>query len=73
MGIGPKSLFKSYANTNNYPRNSLHKKYGIFKDSRLNLIALMAVDGAVSTAKEAVSHGGCKDSGDGGDKLLQPQ
>ena len=72
MGIGPKSLFKSYANINNYPRNSLHKKYGIFKDGRLNSIALIAVDGAVSMAKEAASHGGCKDSSDRGDKLLQP-
>jgi len=37
------------------------------------LIALTAVDGAGSTAKEAASHGGCKDSSDRGDKLLQPR
>jgi hypothetical protein len=33
--------------------------------------ALTAVDAAMSMAKEAASHGGCKGSGDGGDKSLQ--
>ena len=32
--------------------------------------ALIAVDGAVSMAMEAVGHGDCKGSDDGGDKLL---
>ena len=38
MGIGPKRLFKRYASTNNYPRNSLYKKCGIFKDGGVNSI-----------------------------------
>jgi len=34
---------------------------------------LTVVDGAVTMAKEAAGHGGCKGSGDGGDKALQLQ
>jgi hypothetical protein len=33
--------------------------------------ALSAVDGAVSMAKEAVGHGGCKGSSNGGNESLQ--
>jgi hypothetical protein len=69
MGIGPKRLFKRYASTNNYPRNSLHKNVAFSRIA--GSIALTAVDGATSTAKEAVDHDGYKGSSNGGDKLLQ--
>ena len=72
MGICPKGLFKRYVSTKIYPRKSLHKKMRVVrKVGMAGSTALTAVDGAVSMAKEAASHGGCKDSGDKGDKLLQ--
>ena len=34
---------------------------------------LTVVDGVMTMAKEAAGHGGCKGSGDGGDKAVQLQ
>ena len=71
MGICPKGLFKRYVSTKIYLRKSLHKKMGVVrKVGMAGSTALTAVDRALSMAIEVVSHGDCKSSGDGGDKLL---